>query len=388
VLLAAACGAPAAHPGRSPGIERYPGARDLYPLAEASRVKHGLPAVGLGIVHRGRIVGLGMAGERVAGSADWATLDHAFDVASCAKSVTATVAAILVERGRVRWDTTLAQGFPELRDAMHADYATVTLDQLLRHRSGLGHELNLNARWSGWHRRQSGRTPAEQRFAFATAALQRPPRSKPGSEAFYTSDAYVVAGSLLERAAGLEWEHLVRSHLFEPLGLPSMRYGFTVVDGVGAAVSGHEPGWFGRPRAAVDDPSEYGTRPFGAPAGFLYATVPDLLRYLDAHIQDANGRGRLLPRTAAERLHRAPGADAFALGWMSEARRDASGNAIEHSVFHGGYSGRSRANLWFVPETQWGTVIVTNDGRGDDAITADIFYALLREFELTGGENR
>jgi hypothetical protein len=38
--------------------------------------------------------------------------------------------------------------------------------------------------------------------------------------------------------------------------------------------------------------------------------------------------------------------------------------------------------MWFVPETQWGTVIVMNHGRGGDAIIADIFYALLREFEL------
>ena len=62
--------------------------------------------------------------------------------------------------------------------------------------------------------------------------------------------------------------------------------------------------------------------------------------------------------------------------------RDADGRAVEHSVYHGGYSGRSRANMWFAPETGWGTVIVTNHGLGDDAMTADIFYALIREFGL------
>ena len=35
---------------------------------------------------------------------------------------------------------------------------------------------------------------------------------------------------------------------------------------------------------------------------------------------------------------------------------------VEHSVHHGGYTGRSRANIWFVPETQWGTAIVINHG--------------------------
>lgn len=56
-----------------------------------------------------------MAGERGVGSADWATLDDAFDIASCFKSVTATMAALLAEEKKVRWDTTLGEAFPELR---------------------------------------------------------------------------------------------------------------------------------------------------------------------------------------------------------------------------------------------------------------------------------
>ena len=379
LLGAAGCGAPAIHPGRSPGIDRHPGVRDLYDLAEATRARIGLPAVGLGIVHRGRVLGLGMAGERTAGSGLWATLDDLFEVASCSKSVTATVAAILVERGTVRWQTTLADAFPELRTSMRPAFAPVTLEQLLRHRSGLGHELNRNVRWSGWHRRHAHLTAAEQRFAFAADALRRPPRSAPGTGTFYTSDGYVVAGSLLERAAGVEWNLLVRTLLFEPLGLRSIGHDVDARRGFTAA-TGHEPGVFGWPRAIPHDPDEYGPRPFGAPAGFMYATVPDLLRYVDFHIQGEHGRAPLLQPASFRRLHRALDGDTAALGWMSEVRLDADGRVVEHSVFHGGYSGVARANMWFVPETQWGTAIVVNDGRGDEAIASEIFYDLLREF--------
>ena len=160
---ALACRPHPVHPGRSPGLEKYPSARDLYGLAERYRVKHGLPALGIGIVHRGETVGLGMAGERAAGSADWATLDDVFDVASCSKSVTATIAAWLVERGVVQWTTTLGQAFPELGASLHPWYVNATLEQLLRHRAGLGHDMNRNARWAGWHREHAGRSAAEQR---------------------------------------------------------------------------------------------------------------------------------------------------------------------------------------------------------------------------------
>ena len=62
-LTATACGPRDAHPGRSLGIERYPSARDLYVLAETYRAKYKLPALGIGIVHQGRVVGLGHRDE-------------------------------------------------------------------------------------------------------------------------------------------------------------------------------------------------------------------------------------------------------------------------------------------------------------------------------------
>jgi CubicO group peptidase (beta-lactamase class C family) len=236
--------------------------------------------------------------------------------------------------------------------------------------------MNRNEHWAGWQRQHAGASPTEQRLAFTRAALQRPPRSPPGTQTAYTSDGYIVAGAMLERLAGLGWEQLVRTVLFEPLGLRSMRYG------VATEVSGHEPGWFGRSVIIAPNPAEFGTEPFGAPAGFLRSAVPDLLRYLDFHIQGERGGGRILRQAAFERLHHAVDGEPYALGWETEVRRDEQMQIVEHSVHHGGYTGRSRANIWFVPETQWGTVIVMNHGRGDDSISADIFYALLREFRL------
>ena len=273
-----------------------------------------------------------MAGERALGSGDWATLEDAFDVASCSKSVTATIAAVLVEQSKARWDMTIADVFPEFGNLVHPGYAGVTLELLLRHRAGVNHEMNRNDRWTGWQREHSNDSPTEQRLAFTKAALQRPPRSAPGTQTFYTGDGYIVAASMLERLAGLDWEQLVRTQLFEPLELRSMRYGI-------ATVSGHEDGWFGRSRVIAPDSAEYGRHPFGAPAGFLVASVPDLLHYVDFHIQGERGRGRLLQQSSFTRLHRAVNAEQYALGWATETRHDAQGQIVEHSVFHGGIPG-------------------------------------------------
>lgn len=63
-----------APPERSLGIEAYPDARDLYAFAESQRVKYDWPAFGVGVIFRGKIVALGMAGERRIRTGDWATL--------------------------------------------------------------------------------------------------------------------------------------------------------------------------------------------------------------------------------------------------------------------------------------------------------------------------
>ena len=136
LILLASCRGKAPHPGKSIGVENYPGAKDLYQFAENQRGRHNWPALGVGVIHQGKIAGLGMAGVRRRGSGGWAALEDPFDVASCAKSMTASVAATLVEAGKIRWDTKVADVFPEWRRAMAPARGAITLEQLLEHRAG------------------------------------------------------------------------------------------------------------------------------------------------------------------------------------------------------------------------------------------------------------
>jgi CubicO group peptidase (beta-lactamase class C family) len=380
-VITSSCKGANPHPGKSVGIEQYPGARDLYVFAETLRKKHGLPALGVGIVRDGKIIGLGMAGERRIASSDWATLDDPFDVASCSKSATATVAALLAERGAVRWGMKVKDVFPELRQSILPAYAEVTLDMLLRHRSGLDQWMRTNERWTKWHRDHANSNATEKRRLFVKEVFQHPPRYAPDTDTYYCNDGYLVAASMIEKVTGKAWEEAVRETLFEPLGLGTMRFGLS------SPVWGHESRSFGRTRAVKPDPAEYGEPPFGSPGGFLSCTVADLLRFVDFHIQGANGHGRLLSHASFARLHAPLVGQHFALGWEVETKRNGQGEILERSIYHGGFSGRFRSNMWFCPESRTGTVIVYNHGGNDKADAyAEIFYALLREFRLRSGE--
>lgn len=382
-LLSSACSAQGTHPGKTIAIDTEAGARDIYAFTEARRSKHGLPALGVGIIRDGRIIGAGVAGERKIGSKDWAKLSDGFDVASCAKSVTATVAAMLVERGQARWDLTVAQAFPELVNSILPANRDVTLETFLRHRSGLDRLMSTNQRWAAWYKDHPSKTPTELRKLFAAKVLKDQPRSAPGTQTFYCNDGYLVAASMLEKVTGKAWEQTVSEMLFTPLSLKSMRFSSAAAGLDGAIVWGHEPGFLGRTVAVASDPKEYGDPPFGSPGGFLATSIPDMLRYIDFHIQGANGKASLLKAESFKFLHTPLQGEQFALGWEVEATRDAAGRVVEHSIYHGGFSGRARANMWFCPESKTGTVIVYNHG-GDDKANAyaDIFFALLREFSL------
>jgi CubicO group peptidase (beta-lactamase class C family) len=321
-----------------------------------------------------------MAGERVAGSGDWAQIDDRFDVGSLAKPMTAVAAAMVVEEGKLDWQTCIIDVFPEWKDAILPVYQNVTLEQLLAHRSGLDQWMNSNERFAAWNKQHATETATEKRLSFCQAALNRPPRYRPGTEHYYCNDGYFIAGSMIERVTGQPFEELIRHRLFEPLQLVSAKFGFGSTDRLDASVWGHEDGAFGRTKPLRPDTSEFGDPPFGSPGGFLHITVPDLLRYVNFHIEGANRRGKLLKSDSFARLFTPLPNQNYALGWDVELKRDPAGKIIERSIYHGGYSGRFRANMWFCPESQWGTVIVCNHGRGEGAEMAQVFLALVQEF--------
>src|SRR4030095_7097444 len=79
----------------------------------------------------------GVAGVRRWGKPEPIQIDDRFHIASCTKSWTATLAALAVERGLLRWTTTLAEGLPSLAPRMRSEYASATLEQLLAHEARL-----------------------------------------------------------------------------------------------------------------------------------------------------------------------------------------------------------------------------------------------------------
>jgi len=189
---------------------------------EIIRKKYDFPALAVVVVKGGVVCDRGAVGVRKHGETVAVTTNDLFHIGSCTKSMTATVAGILIEEGKLRWDTTISEVFPELKDSMDPQYKNVTLEQLLQHRGGVPGAPPPDAWKRAWE--QKG-TPTQQRYEFIRAILQKPPEAPPGSKCIYSNQGYSIVGAMLEKITGTPWETLMSQRLFKPLKMNSAGFG-------------------------------------------------------------------------------------------------------------------------------------------------------------------
>src|SRR4029079_6339969 len=109
---------------------------DLSEILTRGRDEPNLPAVAAAAMKDGKLLALGAEGVRKVGDPTPVNSTDKFHIGSCTKAMTATLAAMFVERGKLRWTDTLAEIFPERATKMHPDYRLVTMEMLLAHRAG------------------------------------------------------------------------------------------------------------------------------------------------------------------------------------------------------------------------------------------------------------
>jgi CubicO group peptidase (beta-lactamase class C family) len=349
----------------------------LAALLAPVRAEHGLPALGGAIVTAAGELRVAAVGLRAGGTEVEVTPGDRFHLGSCTKSMTATLAAVLVERGELSWDTTVAEVFGQGEGSVevHPGWAAVTLEDLLAHRSGARRDPERVWREA---------PPRELRAGIAATLLAAPPDTPPHQETSYSNAGYILAGALLERALDAGWEQLMQTELFEPLGMTTAGFGAPDrKDTRGAPLEprGHLDS--GEAIRGFDNPAYYG------PAGTVHASLGDWCRYLLLHLRGARGEPTaLLSGESFERLHAVHGAD-YALGWGVTTRGWAGREGEGPVLSHAGSNTRWFCVVWLAPERGFAAVAATNRA-GDEASTAcdQAVGALIQDQLERQGEQR
>jgi len=328
-------------------------------LVEWARGSQNAPAMGAIIIRNGQVVERAVAGVRSTASSVPVTIEDQWHLGSITKSMTSTLAAILVEDGLITWDATPAQVWPGSVNAMHADFRNVTLRQFLSHTSGMKRDDEYSAAEDN-----APGTVMQKRQAWAIHLLGTTPAQPAGTEA-YSNMGYVVAGAMLEARAATPWETLMTTRLFAPIGMTHSGFGAPGTPGAldqplghWSRDSGFEPVPLG---PGADNPQALG------PAGGVHSTLDDLAKYLLAHMNGERGTPGLLSVDSFRMLH-TPVVPDYALGWNVVAVVGSS----EPGFAHAGTNLRWFAHTWFAPSRNLAVLLVTNGGgdRGEAAISA------------------
>ncbi len=347
-LLAAAAAQGSAGPA--------PAAAEVDDLVRRAMATFSVPGVAVGVVEGGETIlarGYGVlrhGEDRAVGP------DTLFAIASNTKAFTTAALAILVDEGRLDWDSRVSDHLPELQLADPWVSRELTLRDLLTHRSGLGLGAGDLMTWPATDFTRPEILARLRHLRFETSFR---------SAYAYDNQLYNVAGELLGRVTGKSWEDWVSERILDRLGLTPCAVTLRHVKGTDDVATPHAV-VDGELRAVSTDRTWA-----GAPAGGMWCNARGMTRWLALHLAGGVAPGgerlfsqqrhaemwtpqTLLPVSEEKRdWHRTHFA-AYGLGWRLE---DFDGHL---RVGHTGTVPGMMSMVGLLPELGVGVVVLTN----------------------------
>ena len=247
----------------------------------------------------------GAFGERSLDSGVAMTNDTVVWIASMTKAVTGAVAMQQVERGRLSLDAPASEVCPYLGEVQVLDGFTsegeprlrapkrpVTLRHLLTHTAGFSYEI-----WNADYVTYLERTGAPSIFGCVDKGLEMPLVFDPGDRWEYGINIDWV-GKMVEAVTGQDLDTVMRTDLFDPLGMDST--GFKISASQRKRIAEvHLRGPDGLAHLRFEMPQE---PEFWMGGGGLYSTVGDYLRFTRAILRggELDGHRVLAADTVAE----------------------------------------------------------------------------------------
>ena len=329
------------------------GDADLLNVLRQVRNSTKIPAMAAALVTDQGLQKVAAIGNRRWGTDSPVTINDLWHLGSDTKAMTATLAAILVEKGKLKWTTTVGQVFPDLADSFDPGFHDVNLLQLLSHEAGLPRDLN----YGDINQSISLR---DQRLQAVRMAFHEKPLSTPGTKYLYSNIGYIIVGAMIERVTDSSWETEITQNIFVPLRMGSAGFGGLGTTGKLDQPWGHlmlgKPALFNGPNA--DNPPVIG------PAGSVHSTIQDWARFIEDQLRGARGESALLLPESYQMLQNPHFGGDYAMGWVVANRDWAGGKALAHDGSNGMYF----ADVWIAPERNFAILVCTNEG--PDSFTA------------------
>jgi CubicO group peptidase (beta-lactamase class C family) len=353
------------------------------------REEYKLPALAAAAVKNGDLVAVGAVGTRVSGADIPVTTDDRFHLGSDTKAMTATLAAMMIEEGKLRWDSTVGEVLGSDLKKLKPGFAAITLEQLLSHTSGIPSDNDeIGKLYFNPDAFDHPLTDWRLRMIEAWGSKHEP--SFPSSGKFqYANLGYITAGAMIEKVSGEPWERLIYERIFAPLELKTAGIGPQATFGLYDAPVGHR----------IDDSGKITPSPWGepadlpaslGPAGLAHMSIRDFATWAGWNAGEGRRGPPLVKPETLKRLHTrvvdmaikdpkpgTPKSGAYALGWgLSKfAWTD------KPILTHNGSNGLNFASVEIDPEHDIAIVVTSNIAGPDiDKAALKVMKALYEKY--------
>lgn len=336
----------------------------------AKKIAPFVPGVAVVIVSGGQIKSLNGYGVRRAGTRETITPDTVFRLASLSKAVAATSASMLVNEGKIDWDTTVTSVLPNVTFSNARYGKALTLRDALSQASGLPRHT------------YSHFIDANKSYADSVARLRYVNFVCPPGKCFaYQNVVYSLAGDMIKKNSGMSFERYTEEKIFDPLGMRSASYGLNSYNASPNRAAPHVNNgkrWI--PTAVVGNWYRV------APAAGVNASIVDMSRFLLAQMgkrQDVLPlsvldpiQSRVTKNTPAQNYYgvrKAVDNTAYGMGW-----RVFDYGRNKNFIHHGGHVKGFRTEMVFNRDLQIGMVFLSNS---ETRLARDVIFKFLDSYE-------
>lgn len=259
------------------------------------------------------------------------TAETEYDLASVTKVAAATTAVMnLVDREMLSIEQPISDFFPELTDLAKKK---ITVADLLSHQGGF-------PAWIPFYEKLEGQQ------AIVRKILQTPLSYPIGEKSIYSDLGFILLGEIVERVSGRDLATFCRNHIFQPMGLTSLRFAPVKKSWSSFPPTGKDGYRENIIQGAVNDANCFALGGIAGHAG-LFGDAKDVAAIGQLFLQQGiyNGRrifsGKII-RQFSQRYN--PNISARALGWDTPTENSSSGSHFsKESIGHLGFTGTS---LW------------------------------------------
>lgn len=326
-------------------------------FVETSMQQLGIPGASMALIDGGKIVYEGGFGVRELGKPERVDENTVFMAASNTKGMTTLLLSELVDEKKLKWDQPVIDVYPAFKLGDADTTKKVLVKNLICACTGLPRQ-DLE-----WLFEFKNATPASELALLGTMQ----PTSKFGEVFQYSNLMAAAAGYIGAHLVypnlelGAAYDKAMQENIFDPLGMKSTTFDYARAL-AGNHASPHGDDIDGKPTVA-SMAINYSIVP-ARPAGAVWTSSADLIRY----VQDELALGKLpngkqLVSSENLLMRRAP---QISLG---EDSSYGMGLIVDHTygvpvVSHGGSMSGFKSNLYFLPDSGIGAVVLTNSDNG------------------------